>query len=143
MARDVSQDVIDSVRTAIAAGNKIEAIKLYREASGAGLADAKRFVEDLEAGRTPGAPPGESVTNDDIDQIQAALFRGDRIQAIKLYRTSTGEGLKESRDFILAVEAELRRTDPGKFTAPPAKGCGMMAACLLIVVATLVTIALS
>ena len=48
--REVSQDSIERVQAAISSGNKIEAIKLYREASGAGLADAKRFVEDLEAG---------------------------------------------------------------------------------------------
>jgi ribosomal protein L7/L12 len=142
MARGVSQDVMDRVKAAIASGNKIEAIKLFRAASGVGLAEAKQFVEDLEAGRTPGAPPSESVTNDDIEQIQATLFRGDRIAAIKLYRTSTGEGLKESRDFILAVEAELRRTDPGKFTAPPAKGCGTLVLCLLVVL-TLATIAVA
>lgn len=135
MAREVSDDVLGRIRAAIAAGNKIEAIKIYREASGVGLAEAKRFVEDLEAGRTPGAPPIDSATNDDIDQIQAAVFAGDRIQAIKLYRASTGEGLKESRDFILALESELRRTDPGKFTAPPAKGCRAAAMCVLVTLA--------
>ena len=29
-------------------GRKIEAIRVYRERSGAGLAEAKRYVEDLE-----------------------------------------------------------------------------------------------
>jgi ribosomal protein L7/L12 len=37
-----------AIETAIYAGRKIEAIKLYREATGGGLADAKRAVEDLE-----------------------------------------------------------------------------------------------
>lgn len=142
MAREVSDDVLGHIRAAIASGAKIEAIKIYREASGAGLAEAKRFVEDLEAGRTPGAPPVDSATNDDIDQIQAAVFAGDRIQAIKLYRASTGEGLKESRDFILALESELRRTDPGKFTAPPAKGCGAAVLCVLVTLALAIGLAL-
>jgi hypothetical protein len=30
------------------AGRKIEAIKVYREQTGAGLAEAKQYVEDLE-----------------------------------------------------------------------------------------------
>ncbi|OWK42416.1 hypothetical protein FRUB_04494 [Fimbriiglobus ruber] len=34
---------------ALERGNKIEAIKLYREATGVGLAEAKVFVEDLPA----------------------------------------------------------------------------------------------
>jgi len=141
MANSVSHDDFERIRRAALAGQKIEAIKLYREASGADLVEAKRFVEGLEAGRTPGAPAVASVSNEDIDQIQEALFRGDRIAAIKLYRASTGEGLKESRDFILAVEAELRRTDPGKFRASPAQGCGMVVLGLLAVL-TLVAVAI-
>ena len=38
-----------AIETAIFAGRKIEAIKLYREAARVGLAEAKRAVEDLEA----------------------------------------------------------------------------------------------
>jgi ribosomal protein L7/L12 len=136
MPRSLTQIELDRIHAALADGLKIEAIKLYREASGAGLAEAKKFVEDLEAGRTPGSPPVESVSNDDIDQIQAAVFAGEKIKAIKLYRESTGEGLKESKDFIDALEDELRRTEPGKFTAPPAKGCGATALCF-VAVATL------
>ena len=37
-----------AIETAIFAGRKIEAIKLHREATGGGLAEAKRAVEDLE-----------------------------------------------------------------------------------------------
>ncbi len=48
-----ASDIVDSQRDAIIealrAGHKIGAIKLYREASGAGLAEAKRFVEQLQS----------------------------------------------------------------------------------------------
>ena len=37
-----------AIETAIFAGRKIEAIKLHRQATGSGLAEAKRAVEDLE-----------------------------------------------------------------------------------------------
>ena len=142
MPREVSNDVLIRVRAALADGLKIEAIKLYREASGAGLAEAKKFVEDLEAGRTPGTSPGRVGSNDDIDQIQAAVFAGEKIKAIKLYRGSTGEGLKESKDFIDALEDELRRTEPGKFTAPPAKGCGVSVLCLVATAVLVASLAL-
>jgi ribosomal protein L7/L12 len=36
------------IATEIAGGRKIQAIKLYREATGVDLAEAKRAVEDLE-----------------------------------------------------------------------------------------------
>jgi hypothetical protein len=45
------------IEAALQAGNKIEAIKLYREAvPGAGLAEAKEWVEKLERELPPPAP---------------------------------------------------------------------------------------
>ncbi|MBC8869734.1 MAG: hypothetical protein H8E44_09970 [Planctomycetes bacterium] len=41
---DIPNDVADAIRS----GNKMLAIKLYREATGINLADAKEFVEDLQ-----------------------------------------------------------------------------------------------
>lgn len=38
------------VRDLLRQGNKIEAIKRYREQTGTGLAEAKRAVEDMERG---------------------------------------------------------------------------------------------
>lgn len=52
------------------------------------------------------------------------IFRGQKIQAIKLYRELTSLGLKEAKDEVEAIEASLRREAPDKFTAAPkAKGC--------------------
>ena len=41
---------LDAITTALRAGNKIEAIKLYREATGFGLKESKDEVEAIEAG---------------------------------------------------------------------------------------------
>jgi len=46
---DPKAGVPAGVMEALESGNKIEAIKLYREATGVGLAEAKVFVEDLPA----------------------------------------------------------------------------------------------
>ena len=57
-------------------------------------------------------------------QIQAHLFAGQKIQAIKLHRQQTGMGLAESKTAVEAMEAELRARSPESFTAPPGgKGC--------------------
>jgi ribosomal protein L7/L12 len=120
----ISDDNLERIRAELAAGHKIEAIKLFRAASGAGLAEAKRAVEALEAGQPIGEQGIESASDDQIAKIQAAIFAGNKIQAIKLHRAATGLGLKESKDFVEALEAELRRTDPTRFTAPVGKGCG-------------------
>jgi hypothetical protein len=66
------------------------------------------------------------------DEIRDAIFAGQKIRAIKLYRELTGHGLKESKDFIEALTEELRTSSPEKFTAAPSSGCGSAAALLLI-----------
>ena len=51
---DVPEDVADAVRS----GNKVLAIRLYRETTGANLRDAKELIEDLQ--RCSGfADPGD------------------------------------------------------------------------------------
>lgn len=64
-------------------------------------------------------------------QIAELVFAGNKIAAIRLYREHSGEGLKESKDFVEALERSLRASDPGKFAARSAgKGClGMAALC--------------
>jgi hypothetical protein len=76
------------------------------------------------------------LPDDVVDSIRAAIFAGQKIQAIKLHREATGYGLKESKDFIESLEAELRSREPERFTAPPGgKGCAGVA--LLVVIVTL------
>ncbi len=100
MPNEIPNDDLERIRAALTAGNKIQAIKLYREATGAGLAEAKKAVEAFEVGGTFEASPSGSPANEDINQIQAAVFAGTKIKAIKLHRQSTGMGLKESKEFI-------------------------------------------
>jgi ribosomal protein L7/L12 len=50
-----------SVEQALRNGNKIEAIKLFREATGVGLKEAKEAVEAMEA---QGAPTGMGISRD-------------------------------------------------------------------------------
>jgi large subunit ribosomal protein L7/L12 len=46
-ARPLSPDQIAHVRALAASGQKIEAIKAYREATGVGLKQSKEFVDSL------------------------------------------------------------------------------------------------
>jgi ribosomal protein L7/L12 len=47
MTGELSDDQVRQVTDALAGGSKIEAIKLYREFTGKGLADAKMFIDQL------------------------------------------------------------------------------------------------
>ena len=87
------------IRRLMESGNKILAIKRYREETGVGLAEAKAAVESLE---TSGSFT-ETVQPDDSDltqQIVNLLGRGEKIEAIKIYRQRFGVGLKEAKEAV-------------------------------------------
>jgi ribosomal protein L7/L12 len=82
---------------------KIQAIKVVRQHSGLGLAEAKFVVEEVE--RTgqlrlpePGHPPTASVDEDVLDSARRLKTEGKAIEAIKLIRQHTRLGLKEAKD---------------------------------------------
>ena len=54
----------------------------------------------------PEPPPPAPPTLDEgtLESIRAALKRGNKIEAIKLYREATGLGLKASKDFVEAMK---------------------------------------
>lgn len=67
-----------------------------------------------------------STPESSAEAIKAALFAGNKIEAIKLYREQTKLGLAESKAAVEALEAELRKMQPEAFSKAPAKGgCGM------------------
>jgi hypothetical protein len=66
-------------------------------------------------------------------RIKEEIFAGNKIQAIKLHRELTGMGLKESKDAVEAMEAELRRTSPTLFSQTPGKATGCLSLIALVV----------
>jgi len=126
----------EAILAEVKGGNKIAAIKLCREASGMGLAEAKDWVEKLET--SPGALlPSAGELAGTLAPVAELLFKGEKIAAIKLYREQVkpGAGLKESKEAVEQLEAGLRAQHPEKFIAP-AQNAGCTA--LLAVIVTLV-----
>lgn len=56
---------------------------------------------------------------EDLHQIEAALRAGQKIQAIKYCRESTGMGLKEAKDFVDGLEGMLKLATPDSFRTTP------------------------
>lgn len=100
-----AEDFLERVMAEIQAGRKIAAIKIYREATGVGLAEAKDAVEAIEAGRAPqdSAPPRPRDFAATDSRVQELIALGRTIEAIKVYREITGVGLKEARDAVIAM----------------------------------------
>jgi ribosomal protein L7/L12 len=133
------------VLDALHRGKTIEAIKRLRDATGLGLKEAKDAVEAYNAGKVVEVPRQRtSTTMPDgpqgglPDDVQAALQRGQKIEAIKLLRQHTGLRLKETKDMVDDFERRTGivrgRYAPGEV---PRSGAGIwisLAALLLVVV---------
>ncbi|MEI7733440.1 MAG: hypothetical protein WCO56_27970 [Verrucomicrobiota bacterium] len=125
------------IQSLVQRNQKIEAIKLYRECTNTGLSEAKMFIEDLEAElRGEPRPPARPGPSDASQSVNELLFQGRKIEAIKRYREDTGKGLAEAKTEVEAMEAELRATNPERFTKPAGKG-GCMG--LLLIVGTILS----
>jgi ribosomal protein L7/L12 len=129
------EPLASQIRAALSSGNAIEAIKLYRDFSHVGLAEAKAFIDRMAADPTmnpravaPGtAHPGvaSALPEETARRVKAALDAGNKIEAIRIYRELSKTGLKEAHDFIEQLNATLRSG------APPVvkSGCGAMFLC--------------
>lgn len=86
-------------------GKKIEAIKVYRDATGKRLKEAKETVEALEMGNPlPGSnqpAPAQSATVLDL------LRAGNRLEAIWLYQEVVGCSMDEAKEAVAAMERRL------------------------------------
>ena len=101
----------DSVRSKvsheISAGHKINAIKIYREATGAPLADAKSAVDNwFVPGRGPGVRDAASswtegrLTGEARSRISELVRTGRREDAMTLYAEATGASSSEAQAII-------------------------------------------
>lgn len=99
----------DSPEGLLRSGQKIAAIKRYRELHGVGLKEAKDAVEAMESGQ-PYELPAKTLLREVADSdIEATIRRGALIDAIKLYREKNpGVGLKEAKDAVEAWRDRLR-----------------------------------
>ena len=101
------QKLLDDIKAEIAAGNMITAIKLYRDVTGAGLAEAKQAVELIAAGKPPPTGAAPTLAADAMREVSALVAAGKKIDAIKVYRKEAGVDLKDAKDAVDALEARI------------------------------------
>ncbi len=109
----------DRLGDLIRQGRTLEAIKVYREQTGAGLKEAKEAVEALASGNSvPPTSTSPEPANGLQHDVLVLLRAGQKIAAIKLYRDKTGSGLAEAKN---AVEALARQNGLPEMAR---SGCG-------------------
>jgi ribosomal protein L7/L12 len=97
-----SADLEQQVRLLLDQGQKIEAVKVYKDQTGASLAEAKEAIEAMQAGAGPPSPP--EIGGDLEAELLRLLEAGEKTEACKLYRNRMGVAL---------IEAKLGRRGPG------------------------------
>jgi ribosomal protein L7/L12 len=91
------------VRSLLEQGQKLEAVKLYKERTGASLKEAKEVVESIERGESPTSPP--EPDGDMEAELLRLLEAGKKIEAVKIYRQRTGVQLIEAKQAVEALAA--------------------------------------
>jgi ribosomal protein L7/L12 len=110
MSEPPGEGTLDAIRRLIAGQTKLLAIKLHRQSTGAGPAEAKAAVDRIRAGRALPTAEAKALALPPVGAearaIGEALRAGNKIEAIRLYRAATGLGLKEAKDAIDIIMAE-------------------------------------
>lgn len=113
----IDDAVMKELKALLAAGQKIEAIRIFRGKTGVGLAEAKAAIEAIADGHSLSGPGSPSEQPDDLTELILEACRISKLGAVKLVRERTGMGLKEAKDLVdrIAVENGLE--------APRGAGC--------------------
>ena len=117
---------VQMLKNLVRQGQKVEAVKRYREQNQVGLAEAKRFVDALDD-----SEPAPARLNRKVDlilnrleipyegvslqpalqaQIRSLLRAKNKLEAIKIYRAATNASLAEAKTAVEALEGELKRS---------------------------------
>ena len=111
----------------IRARRKIDAVKLYQNATGESLLNSKVAVESLIDEQTKNMSANSQEWADlqmaDFhDQVLDAVFRNQKLDAIKIYKENTGVSLLEAKKFIEDLTEQLK-AEAGDQFEPEGSGC--------------------
>lgn len=131
------QTIPPEVKAAMDRGNKIEAIKLLRAATGLGLKEAKDAVEHLEASGSL-AMAQQIATAPGSERIASALEQGNKLEAVRLYREQNRVGLKEAKEAIDAMLGGQQSATSGLSPGEVEKSTGLTWLAVAIVAGVMV-----
>ena len=111
---DLSPRARDAITDEIQAGHTINAVKLYRDATGAPLTDAKRAIDSWfvvgqgvrETSSVSRPPRGGRLTDEARERISTMVRDGRREDAMALYAEVTGASDSEAQAIIRSWDPE-------------------------------------
>lgn len=89
----------------------IQAVKVYHDATGVSLAEAKKAIEEMARNESAKLPSRTQSYDDPVleSKIRSLLSKGKQIEAVKIYREEYRTSLKEAKDAVDRIEASLPR----------------------------------
>lgn len=107
----LTPDQVQKIHEYIHNQQLLHAIKLYREATGVGLAEAKAAVEEMAHNEAIKPPDGVMNYDNPIleGRIKSLLSKRKKIEAVKIYREEYGVGLKEAKDAVDRMERSMKQ----------------------------------
>lgn len=116
---DLPPQTLTEIEGLLRQGQKISAIKVFRDATGVGLAEAKAAVERMELGLPAGAGPAADaaakLTPQMVSELEHLIVEGRKIEAIKVYRETTGCSLAESKAAMDDLERDVGARGRGPY----------------------------
>jgi ribosomal protein L7/L12 len=119
----ISADQEGKIKELATRGNLIAAIKLYREITNASLVEAKDAVEAITRGALLTFPEPAQIGDPDPfleNQIKRLLVERKMIEAVRLYREAYRCGLKEAKEAVDLIQAQMRREGYSNMLSTPA-----------------------
>ncbi|MDG2224523.1 MAG: hypothetical protein P8L85_24290 [Rubripirellula sp.] len=114
MANQLSQNQNDELLQEFQKNGKLAAVKLYKEWTDCSLVDAKTYVENLPLDGPPAPNPETNATDgQQMDRILDAIQRGNKLEAVKIYKETNDASLMESKQFIENLMSQLGVEDTG------------------------------
>ena len=106
-------DQVQEIHDLIHQKQIIQAIKLYREVTGVGLAEAKEAIEEMASDEFSKPASGARDLDNPVleSRIKSLLARRRKIDAVKIYRDEYGVGLKEAKDAVDKIHATMKQSN--------------------------------
>jgi ribosomal protein L7/L12 len=120
----LTPDQVQKIHKLLHDKQMLQAIKVYRDATGLGLAEAKEAVEAMARNEYSKPPSGVRRLDDPVleGKIRSLLSKGKKIDAVKIYRAEYGTSLKDATEAVEQIQSSMPRGSTAAMPYEPAIG---------------------
>ena len=120
----LTPDQVQQIHKLLHERQLIQAVKVYRDATGVSLAEAREAVERMALNEYSKPQAGVRNYDDPVleGKIRSLLSKGKKIDAVKIYRAEYGTSLKDATDAVERIQSAMPRGSAMAMPYEPAIG---------------------